>query len=311
MCMKIFYSIFLFLLSWPSLADYNGSVSFSSVEKDYHAQQIDDFVEIAARCLQNYQTEHLNFYENNCRTVNGKRVCLSKFYGERRYSKKKGAKRPDGKPLVYLKDALIDAGFPTSYFEEMENTSCVGMALDCLKQAFRGTQQNNVWQRVLRFTKDNGVGGTALQEALRELGWKVYYWNPAPEATIIADMKRWDEEEKNWQSKGWHSYRYRRVKSRGTYWYNTVDDSEALVGFGRGEPELLQDIPFWVGTAHTGYHVFPGTYGDVVEAHSTRHITSKDNLEFSRFSPFARGGGPRWTRTEKYRSGLIATPPTL
>ena len=98
--------------------------------------------------------------------------------------------------------------------------------------------------------------------------------------------------------------------SNNTYWYNKVDNKTDMVGFGNGEPEVLQNAPFWVGTANTGYHVFPGTYGDVVEAHSTRHITSVDNLEFSRFAPFAQGGGPRWTNTEKYRSGLIAIPPS-
>ncbi len=97
--------------------------------------------------------------------------------------------------------------------------------------------------------------------------------------------------------------------NNNTYWFNKVDNKTDMVGFGTAEPKVLQTAAFWIGTANTGYHVFPGTFGDVVEAHSTRHITAIDNLEFSRFSPFATGGGPRWTKTEKYRSGLIALPP--
>ena len=81
------------------------------------------------------------------------------------------------------------------------------------------------------------------------------------------------------------------------------------MGFGKKTPYLTSQTKFWVGIANGGYHVFPGTYLNVVEAHSTRHITSIDNLEFSDFNPLASGGGPRWSRTEKYVSGMIAIPP--
>jgi hypothetical protein len=63
-----------------------------------------------------------------------------------------------------------------------------------------------------------------------------------------------------------------------------------------------------VGIAHAGYHVFPGRKGDVIEAHSMRNIAARDNIEFSEFNPLATGGGPRWTNSEKYRSGLIVVP---
>lgn len=296
-------------LSLPAFGQYKGSISFTQQEVSHHKQEIQEFLQVAGACLEHYQEDHLDFYENNCRIVNGKEVCVSKYYGERRYSKGKNQYRPDGTPLEYLGTALQKIGFPASFMNKMENTSCVGMALDCLKQAFQATNQNSSWDKLIKYTRLNGVGGTALQDGLSKLGWKTYYWNPAPQNTIMADMKRWDEEEKNWKSKGYHVYRYNRVMKRGTYWFNKVDNATDLVGFGRGEPKILQDVPFWVGTAHTGYHVFPGSFGDVIEAHSTRHITSIDNLEFSRFSPFAKGGGPRWTATEKYRSGLISIPP--
>ncbi|CAN5724706.1 hypothetical protein BH20VER1_BH20VER1_25590 [soil metagenome] len=74
-------------------------------------------------------------------------------------------------------------------------------------------------------------------------------------------------------------------------------------------PAAFRSAPFFVGTAHTGYHVFPGFEGSIIDAHSTRALTSVNNLEKSQFNPLASGGGPRWTPTEKYRSGLIATPP--
>ena len=307
--MKAVLATLILLSTHFGYSAYKGSIQFSSAEIQNHRAQITELSRVAARCLEEYQEEHLSYFDSNCHFQSGKKLCLSKFYGERRYSKFKGQFRPDGTPLTYLGDELRKYGFPISKMDEMENTSCVGMALDCLKQGFLATGQSNQWDKILRYTKANGVGGTALQDGLSRLGWKTYYWNPAPASSIIDDMKRWDAEEKNWQSKGYHAYRYNNVKKKGTYWFNKVDNSTDLVGFGQGEPKRLQNVPFWVGTAHTGYHVFPGTLGDVVEAHSTRNITAEDNLEFSRFSPFAQGGGPRWTRTEKYRSGLIVIPP--
>ena len=53
---------------------------------------------------------------------------------------------------------------------------------------------------------------------------------------------------------------------------------------------------------------FPGLAGKVVEAHSMRTMIAKDNIEVAPFNPLATGGAPRWTSSEKYRSGLIAVP---
>ena len=88
-----------------------------------------------------------------------------------------------------------------------------------------------------------------------------------------------------------------------------MDDKSLLVGFGTTVPAEFRNVPFFVGVAHTGYHVFPGFAGDIIEAHSTRRLDSIDNLERSAFNPLKAGGGPRWTTTEKYRSGLVGIPP--
>ena len=90
-----------------------------------------------------------------------------------------------------------------------------------------------------------------------------------------------------------------------------IDDKTLLVGFGTNVPAEFRAVPFWVGTAHSGYHVFPGFSGKIIEAHSQRPISSKDNLEVSSFNPLnqERGGGPKWTNSERYRSGVIAVPP--
>jgi hypothetical protein len=306
----ILLSVIVLAFSSSALSAYKGSISFSNSEISNHRRSAWTLSNVAANCLARYKTEHEQFYKQNCwRTQNGEKKCLSKFYGDRRYSMRRGSLRSDGKPLEYLPDALRKSGIPARLAGQMKQISCVGLALQCLKEGFNATNQQAQWRRIRSFVSSNGVGGTSLQYALGKIGWKTYYWNPAPYWSIEEDMRRWDREEKNWKSKGWHFYRYNRVMNRGTYWFNNVDDANELVGFQDKAPRILKKFPFWVGTAHTGYHVFPGTEEKVVEAHSTRHFTSFKNLEFSDFNPLKTGGGPRWTKTEKYRSGLIALPP--
>jgi hypothetical protein len=292
------------------------NLKFSDEQKTEHLNNIKRFTEVGRQCLLDYQEEHLTFYKNHCvtatrgvfrrRTYN---VCLSKFYGDRKFSKKRFQRRSDGGFLKYLGSELKDWDFPVEWMDLMEPISCVGMALSCLEKSFVKTGQADTWAIINRFTRVNNTGGTALQEALRVLGWKVLYWNPAKKSSLLSRAAKWDEEEKNWQSKGWHAYRYNSILNKGTYWFNKVDDFDTMVGFEKTVPQYLGQVPFWVGTANTGYHVFPGTFQEVVEAHSTREIISKDNLEFSKFNPLA-GQGPKWTGSEKYRSGLIAVPPT-
>lgn len=54
-----------------------------------------------------------------------------------------------------------------------------------------------------------------------------------------------------------------------------------------------------------GYHVFPGSYGIVVEGHSARAITDKTTLESAAFNPLDSKGAPNG----RYRSGMISIPP--
>lgn len=40
----------------------------------------------------------------------------------------------------------------------------------------------------------------------------------------------------------------------------------------------------------------------------TREINTVDNIQSSVFNPIGDGGGPRWTRSEHYRSGIMVVP---
>jgi hypothetical protein len=203
------------------------------------------------------------------------------------------------------------------------------MTMDCLGEAFASTKDPvsiATWAKIDKFVNDNGVEGEFLVESLQNLGWKILYWNPDPSKNLIWDKEdptliagkpvKWDSGVKNdagqfvySSSWGQHEEFYRVVMKFGKYYTTPVDDAELLVGFKTTPPQQFLNIPFFVGVAHAGYHVFPGFYGQVIEAHSARRLDSIDNMQTSPFNPLAAGGGPRWTPVEKYRSGMMAVPP--
>ncbi len=277
------------LSSSVSAAGFNGSVEFTAAEKAAHDRSINTITREAKRYLENVYRDHLAFY---------RRHRVSKYYGDRSTALDTRAKRIE---------ALRRAGAPASLIDELVPSSCIGLSLKALEAGFRAPGDaalESAYQKIYQFARANALDGSAVLHALQKLGWRVYFWNPTPGANAS-----WDAEERNWRSKGWHAYRYASVMNRGTYYFNKVDDKTVMVGFGTQVPAEFRRAPFFIGVAHTGYHVFPGFEGTVIEAHSTRPLSSINNLETSPFNPLGSGGGPRWTPTEKYRSGLVALPP--
>lgn len=266
----------------------------------------------AAECLDVIWQEHVAFH---------KRWGVSKFYGDRNKSLDTPAER---------REALARAGAPTSLESELEPTSCIGLTRRCLAEGFRATEDRllvEMWARLDQHVRANGVSGVVLINGLQKLGWKILYWNPDPSQNAAWDAEdprnlpgkpvTWNSGVKNSQGQyiynpGWgmHAMRFRDVMKSGVYYQNRIDDRSTLVNFKTQVPETFKQAPLFVGVAHSGYHVFPGFLGTVIEAHSTRPLDSIDNLERSMFNPLAPRGGPRWSRTEKYRSGVIAIPPT-
>lgn len=272
-----------------SFAGFNGSVDFTAAEKAAHARHIGTITKVSRQYLEDVWKEHLAFY---------KKYRVSKFYGDRNLALNTRAERIA---------ALRAAGAPASLIDQLQPTSCVGLTLTALGQGFRAPGDPalaTAWTKIHAYTRANDLDGCALLNALQKLGWRIAYWNPAPQ-----NNEKWDAQDGNRKSKGWHAYRYYTVNKFGTYYFNKVDDKTMLVGFGTNVPSAFRSVPFFVGVAHTGYHVFPGFTGDVIEAHSTRRLDSVDNLEKSPFNPLQTGGGPRWTASEWYRSGLIGIPP--
>lgn len=298
---KIIFLTMVFVLHFSFSAEAQVA-SFSSQEIQDNYKNIHQIAAVAADCLDWHYQDHLDFYN---------KWGVSKYYGNRRkdYANREG-----------LISALQFYKKPTNLVEQLEPISCIGLALKCLNEAYRAVGMGTTWEKIeSELKKENKFLGTDLQKNLIGLGWKSYYWNPEPQNNIT-----WDKEDKKlnpldlekfpdrkWNAVwGGHNDRYIQATQKGFYYEKglVVHDAKSLVGFGDVQPAFFKEIPFFIGIAHAGYHVFPGRSGDVIEAHSMRDLISKDNLEFSEFNPLKTGGGPKWTPKERYRSGLIVVP---
>jgi hypothetical protein len=219
----------------------------------------------------------------------------------------------------------------------LQNISCIDMTRRCLREGFKKADMESTFEKIDKETRDKDLSGMELQKALSDLGWKILYFNPD-----TSQNAAWDADErqiypptaqKSWQGAwGDHTYSWganctpdahvypgkAHAGVRCSKQYMTgretpmpVDDIELLVNFGTNVPAAFTAVPFFVGTAHAGYHVFPGFSGNIIEAHSTRPLSSATNLQVSKFNPLDQDhdGGPRWTNIEHYRSGVIAVPP--
>ncbi len=268
---------------------FRGSIEFTPQEISDHQTDVDTIVPAAAECLKKTYDKHLAFH---------RRYGISPFYGDQSkfskltYDQKKAYVRSLGK-----NENLVD---------QMETISCVGLAMRCLSQGFIAVKKEKLWKRIEAHLKLNAVDGTALQYSLRKLGWKTLYWNPQ-----ISMNEEWDRQEKlrnpenRQRSWGWHAYRWATIQKMGMYYDNAVDDKSTLVNFKTTQPLALKNLPFFLGTAHTGYHVFPGRNGQVIESHSLRNITDITTIESSEFNPLKPNGGPQGTMY----SGLMSVPP--
>ncbi|MCC6137014.1 MAG: hypothetical protein IT287_00140 [Bdellovibrionaceae bacterium] len=289
-------TIFLMMLFTGTIAQAQVA-SFTNHEIAQHNKNIALIVSTATDCLDETYEDHLDFFAL---------WDISKYYGDRnpKYATEAGRLA-----------ALKEYGKPPELIDQLEPISCIGLAMRCLERGFAAANMEDTWAKIYAQLK---VGqkfyGTDLQKNLIKLGWKSYYWNPYP-----ANNDKWDKEDQAlnplkpgqvWNPVwGGHAYRYNQAK-KGYYYEKDlfVHDATSLVGYEDKQPAFFKEIPFFIGIAHAGYHVFPGRNGEVIEAHSTRLLNSKDNLEFSEFNPLKNGGGPKWTPKERYRSGVVVVP---
>ena len=282
----------LFLVtSLKAQAAFKGEFSFTEDEKKIHVDSILTLVNEADLCLKQNIDRHLEFY---------KKYGISAFYGQNSAFSKMSQKEKI--------DFLVSKKLDPKLVHELSATSCVGLALKCLEKGFATTNQEDVFKRLKSYVVANGVDGTALQDGLSKLGWKTLYWNPNPQKNKTWDLQERLADPRNKKHfRGFHEDNFLAVKNKNRYYMNNVQDATTLINFGDNEPEYLKSVPFFVGTAHMGYHVFPGAHGVVIEAHSTRAITDENTIESAPFNPLDDKGAP----SGRYRSGLISVPPTF
>lgn len=269
---------------------------FTAAEIRKHRDTMDVFTDAAADFLDWVYADHLAFYQ---------KWGVSKYYGNR---------KPEHRTREKRMAQLRKFGKPEFLADQQVATACILLAMQACERGFNATGMANTWKKINNQLKiDQKFFGTDLQIMLQQLGWKICYWNPDPSQNAA-----WDADDqalnplrppRKWMPVwGGHALRYASAVNRRVYYDSKVDDITRLVGFKKTQPAAFRTVPFFVGIAHAGYHVFPGRRGDVIEAHSMREMIAKDNIEVAPFNPLAQGGAPRWTRTEKYRSGLIAVP---
>lgn len=269
---------------------------FTSAEIAKHRDTLDVFTDAAADFLDWVHEDHLKFYA---------KWGISKYYGNR---------KPEHKTRELRMKELRKFFKPEFLVDQQVATACILLAMQACEHGFIATGMANTWKKINNHLKiDNNFLGTDLQQMLQQLGWKLYYWNPDP-----SQNPAWDAEDqlinpltpgRKWMPVwGGHALRYASAINKGAYYESKVDNVTKLVGFGQTPPADFEKVPVFVGIAHAGYHVFPGRRGDVIEAHSMRDMVAEENIEVSQFNPLGKGGGPRWTNTERYRSGLIAVP---
>lgn len=281
--------VILFLLPSIALAAFKGSIEFTLEEIYEHPIDVNTIVPVAADCLKKSYAHHLEFHR-----LHG----ISPFYGDQsKFGKLTHQQR---------KEFLRSIGKDENLVDKMESISCVGLALRCLSRGFKAVGKEHIWTRINDHLRLNAVDGTALQYSMRKLGWKTLYWNPD-----VSMNAEWDNQEKlrnpenNYRSWGWHVYRWYTLGKNNMYYDNPVDDKTTLVNFGIKPPLIFKKLPFFLGTAHTGYHVFLGLNGKIIEGHSLRAITDITTLEYSEFNPLTPTGGPQGSMY----SGLMAVPP--
>ncbi len=294
-----------FALLFSSLSFANSMFTAEEIQK--HRENLDMITKAAADCLDETFDDHIQFF---------KKWGVSKYYGERRTEFKGVDGRVSRDKLII---ALKRSGAPVSLIDQLKPSSCIGLTVKCLGRGFAAGGMQDTWGKIMARLKIGDLMlGTDLQAMLQQLGWKIYYWNPDPAQNAV-----WDREDRTlnplkdgqtWNPVwGGHANHYAEVMNKSVYYKIHVDDAEKLVNFGTSVPRFFTQVPFFVGTAHVGYHVFPGRRGEVIEGHSTRPLNSIDNMQFSTFNPLngLKGGGPQWTNSEHYRSGLIAIPGAL
>ncbi|MGH1342755.1 MAG: hypothetical protein ACRBN8_14435 [Nannocystales bacterium] len=194
------------------------------------------------------------------------------------------------------RDAINARGYGTHYGDHsnynppagasLTKSSCVVWAMECAEYAFEKVGRGAVWNQIATVTRRNQLKGTFLIRELIAKGWTGIYWNP--DVTDTSDSE--------------HSYSAHIARTKKTYYKLAVSDM--VVDYRRKPPNMtgidkLDKVPFWVGCARGGRHVFCGTGANVSEFHWDYDATQPNAMELVALKEY------------EWMSGILAVPPTV
>lgn len=300
------FSALLVILS-TSLSAFalQGKIHFTQEEKARHLSALPLIMETTAKSMQDFARDHFAAIDQ---------CGIGLLYG----FKSAYAKLPNEKAKTDWLQAHATCNQPPTP-ADVSITSCEIHTNRHLAKGFAAAGQSDLFQRITAFFKLNDRSGIALAYALRELGWKVVYWN----TDVAVKHPTPQDRHKMGATPEDHVLSYAIARRRGTYYEVPVDGW--LINFAPSKGSKTQaDIraltavkaaPYFIGVAHGGFHVFPGTYGTIIESHSPYNPDRAQNIEVGEFNPpFGSPNGLTVTvdgrrQMVHYHSGIIAVPP--
>lgn len=170
---RLLSSVPFLIVTLISVPTFGQSKSlFTDSEIQTHQKNIDLIVKIASNCLDETYADHLQFYE---------KWKVSKYYGALRkeYSSLKGR-------INTLRSYGYSAEKIAEIAPQQVPISCIGLTMSCLEKGFRAAGTEPTWKKIYDQLKiGSKFDGTDLQNMLRQLGWKILYWNPDPSQNKI------------------------------------------------------------------------------------------------------------------------------
>ncbi len=186
---------------------------------------------------------------------------------------------------------------------DLEMTSPLLWALKHVKAAYTAAGKKERAEQIARIVEKNGSKAKDLIIELQKDGWHSIYWNPDVNHVAESNERKKTLHERSWQE-----------AQRGEYLNGKIKVDYKLVNY-RPSPgsktkksvsglKNLKRVPFWVGMANYGKHMFAGYHGHVTEVYNMEMPTSPRLIMDSEFA--------NWTghyKSEKLLSGIIMVPP--
>jgi hypothetical protein len=176
-------------------------------------------------------------------------------------------------------------------------------ALKHVKAAYAAAGKKERGEQIDRIVESRRDAAEVLIVELQKDGWHSIYWNPDVNAPDEVNEGKKSLHERSWQE-----------ASRGEYMNGKIKVDYSLVNYrpskrsktkkNTSSLRKLKRVPFWIGMANYGKHVFVGYHGHVSEAYSMEMPTSPRLIMDSEFANWSGS-----YKSEKLLSGIIMVPP--